>query len=69
MRRHVQENSRFGVTLSVPIKGRHSINLGYAVGIVTVFGTDFDQFLMSYQVLLKQIIGDLVQAPGSAGRQ
>jgi len=48
----VQKNSRFGVTLSVPIKGRHSIKLGYAVGVVTSFGTDFDQFLMSYQVLL-----------------
>ena len=48
----VQDNARFGVTLAVPLKGRHGIKLGYAFGVVTVFGTDYDQFLMSYQVLL-----------------
>jgi hypothetical protein len=48
----VQDNARFGVTLAVPLKGRHSIKLGYAIGVVTVFGTDYDQFLMSYQMLL-----------------
>lgn len=50
----VQENSRLGVTLAVPIKGRHSIKLGYAIGVVTAFGADYDQFLMSYQVLLNK---------------
>ena len=48
----VQDNSRFGATLAIPLKGRSSIKLSYAFGVRTVFGTDFDQFLVSYQVLL-----------------
>jgi hypothetical protein len=48
----VQKNSRLGATLSVPIHGRHSIKIGYAVGVVTAFGTDFNQVLVTYQALL-----------------
>jgi hypothetical protein len=48
----VQDNSRFGATLAIPLKGRSSIKLSYAFGVTTSFGTDFDQFLVSYQVLL-----------------
>jgi len=49
----VQRNSRIGGTLVVPFKGRHAIKLGYATGIFTEFGTDFDQYLVSYQRLFR----------------
>ena len=48
----VQRNSRFGATLVFPIAARHALKIGYATGVVTQFGTDFDQFLFAYQVLL-----------------
>ena len=48
----VQRNSRVGATLVVPFARRHAIKIGYAAGVVTEFGTDFDQFLLAYQVLL-----------------
>jgi hypothetical protein len=48
----VQQNARLGATISVPIRGRHSVKIGYAAGVVTEFGTDFNQFLVTYQVLL-----------------
>jgi hypothetical protein len=48
----VQQNARLGATLAVPIRGRHAIKIGYAAGMVTRFGTDFNQFLVSYQALL-----------------
>jgi len=51
----VQQNSKIGGTVVVPLKGRHAIKLGYATGIFTEFGTDFDQYLVSYQVLLNRM--------------
>jgi hypothetical protein len=50
--RDVQRNGRIGATLVVPFAGRHAIKIGYATGSVTNYGTDFDQFFLSYQVLL-----------------
>jgi len=47
----VQQNSRIGGTLVVPFKGGHAVKTGYYTGIFTEFGTDFDQFLVSYQKL------------------
>ena len=47
----VQQNSRVGGTLVVPFKGRNAVKIGYATGLFTEFGTDFDQFLVSYQRL------------------
>ena len=49
----VQRNSRLGATLAVPFKGRHAVKCGYSRGTVTEYGTDFRQFLVSYQVLLR----------------
>lgn len=49
----VQKNSRIGGTLVVPFKRRYALKIGYATGIFTEFGTDFDQYLVSYQVLFK----------------
>ncbi|MGD8896707.1 MAG: transporter [Acidobacteriota bacterium] len=49
----VQHNSRVGAMLVVPFGGRHAIKLGYFVGVRTEFGSDFDQFLVTYQVLFR----------------
>ena len=46
-------NLKLGGTLVVPIHGRHAIKIGYANGVVTRYGNDFDQLLVSYQVALK----------------
>jgi hypothetical protein len=37
----------------MPIHGRHAIKIGYANGVVTRYGNDFEQLLVSYQVALK----------------
>ena len=47
-----QGNSRIGGTLVKPLSRRHVIKIGYATGLNTRFGTDFDQFLLSFQFLL-----------------
>jgi len=49
----VQNNSRIGGTVVVPFKGRHALKVGYATGLFAEVGTDFDQFLVTYQVQLK----------------
>ena len=48
-----QRNSRIGETVVVPFKGRHAVKVGFATGIFTEFGTDFDQYQVSYQVLFR----------------
>jgi hypothetical protein len=47
----LQSNSRAGLTLSVPIKTRHSIKLAAATGAYTRAGADFDQATVAYQYL------------------
>jgi hypothetical protein len=47
-----QHSSKVGATLVVPFLGRHAIKVGYNIGAYTKFGNDFDQFVVSYQVLL-----------------
>lgn len=47
-----QSNLKVGGTVVVPFRGRHAIKLGYANGAKTKYGTNFDQVLLSYQVLL-----------------
>jgi hypothetical protein len=44
----LQKNSRIGLTLSVPLKPRHSLRFAAATGAFTSFGADFDQILMAY---------------------
>jgi hypothetical protein len=48
----VQRNSRLGTTFVFPVGQGHAIKVGYAVGWLTRFGTDFDQFLISYTKVL-----------------
>ena len=49
----VQHNLKIGGTVVFPFAGRHAIKIGYANGAVTKYGSDFDQFLVTYQVLLR----------------
>jgi hypothetical protein len=44
----VQNNTRYGLTLAVPISGGHAVTLSFSSGIVTRYGTDFDTFACSY---------------------
>ncbi len=50
----LQRNSKIGGTLAVPFGRRHSIKIGYSIGIITAYGTDFNQFLASYTILLNK---------------
>ena len=47
-----QNNVKLGGTLVVPFLKRHAIKIGYADGIITRFGNDFSQFIVSYNLLL-----------------
>lgn len=49
----VQRNAKIGGTVVIPFAGRHAVKLGYANGTVTKYGSDFDQFLLSYQYILQ----------------
>jgi hypothetical protein len=49
----IQRNSRIGATVVVPFADRHAIKVAYSVGVVTTFGTEFQQFLVSYQLLFR----------------
>lgn len=46
-------NLKLGGTIVLPFHRRHAIKIGYASGVVTRFGNDFNQLLLSYQVALK----------------
>ena len=46
-------NLKLGGTLVVPIHKRHAIKFGYANGVVTRYGNNFNQFLVTYRVALK----------------
>ncbi len=48
----VQHNARIGGTVVVPFCGRHAVKAGYSTSIVTEFGNEFHQFLVTYQLLL-----------------
>jgi len=48
-----QRNLKVGGTVVVPFRGRHAIKIGYGNGVITRFGSDFEQVLVSYQVALK----------------
>ena len=47
--RNLQRNSRFGLTLSVPINRAQSVKLYYSSGVSTRTGTDFDTFGAAWQ--------------------
>jgi len=47
-----QNNVKLGGTLVVPFLKRHAIKIGYADGIITRYGNDFSQFIVSYNLVL-----------------
>jgi len=44
-----QDNSRLGLTLSIPFGARHSLKLTYSEGAATRRGNDFESFLVTWQ--------------------
>jgi hypothetical protein len=46
-----QQNTRLGVTLSIPFGTRHSIKLTYSEGTTTRRGTDFESLMATWQVV------------------
>jgi hypothetical protein len=48
-----QRNSKIGATVVVPFRGRHAIKVGYSRGVVTEFGEDFRQLLLSYSLVFR----------------
>lgn len=50
----LQRNSKIGGTVSVPFLRRHNLKLGYSFGVVTAYGTDFNQLLATYTLLLNK---------------
>jgi hypothetical protein len=44
-----QSNTRLGLTLSVPIKGAHSMRAGFSTGVTTRIGGSFDQLSLVWQ--------------------
>jgi len=48
-----QRNLKLGGTFVFPFLGRHAIKIGYVNGLITRYGNDFDQFLLSYQVVFR----------------
>ena len=50
--RNEQNNVKLGGTLVVPFLKRHAIKIGYADGIITRYGNDFSQFIVSYNMVL-----------------
>ena len=47
--RNLKENSRFGVTYSMPLNMHHSLKLYASTGILTKTGDDFDTFGIAWQ--------------------
>lgn len=49
----LQSNSRIGGTFVVPFRGVYTVKIGYSTGARTRFGNDFDQYLVTLQMLLR----------------
>lgn len=44
-----QENSRMGVTLAMPVKGRHTVKLAWAKGVSARSGSNLETFAVAWQ--------------------
>jgi len=51
--RDKQNNVKIGGTVVLPFLKRHAIKIGYADSIITRFGNDFSQFIVSYNLVLQ----------------
>jgi hypothetical protein len=49
----LQRNSRVGLTMVFPFKGRHAIRPSFSFGAVTRSGGDFTNFALTYQLFLQ----------------
>jgi hypothetical protein len=52
-REDLQKNVRMGATLAIPFHTRHAVKLGYSTAARTRFGSDSEQVLVSYNLLLE----------------
>jgi len=52
-REDLQKNVRLGATVAVPFSGRHAIKFGFSTAARTRFGSDSEQLLVSYSLLLQ----------------
>ena len=50
-RKNLQQNSRVGLTLSLPLGRKQSIKLAAHTGAFTSIGADFDIATVTYQIL------------------
>lgn len=48
-----QKNVRLGATVAVPFGGRHAVKFGYSTSARTRIGSDSEQFLVSYTLLIQ----------------
>ena len=49
----LQSNSRLGATIVVPFRGRYAVKVGYSTGARTRYGADFNQFLVTLNMLFR----------------
>jgi len=47
----LQENTRTGITLSVPLGRQHGLAFSYATGLTTRIGAEFDSLLIAYRYM------------------
>jgi hypothetical protein len=47
----VQRNMKVGGTVVLQVRPGQAIKAGYSTGVITEFGDDFDQFIISYTVV------------------
>jgi hypothetical protein len=52
-REDLQKNVRLGATMAVPFGGRHAVKFGFSTSARTRFGSDSEQLLVSYSLLLQ----------------
>ncbi len=52
-REDVQKNVRLGATVAVPFGGRHALKFGFSTAARTRYGSDSEQLLVSYSLLLR----------------
>lgn len=50
-REDLQENTRFGLTLSVPFARRHNLQFKFSSGVTTRIGADFDNYSIAYSYM------------------
>lgn len=52
LKANLQDNSRLGATLSLPVGRRSSIKVSASTGVTTSFGGDFNSIGMSWQTVV-----------------